>query len=45
MSVDDRKKIWKEHIEKLMNVENEWSDSIDTSKVEGAVRRIEVDKV
>ena len=45
MSVDDRKKIWKEHIEKLMNVENEWSDSIDTSKVEGAVRRIEVDEV
>ena len=45
MSVDDRKKIWKEHIEKSMNVENEWSDSIDTSKVEGAVRRIEVDEV
>ena len=45
MSVDDRKKIWKEHIEKLMNVENEWSDSIDTGKVEGAVRRIEVDEV
>ena len=45
MSVDDRKKIWKEHIEKLMNVENEWSDSIDTSKVEGAVRRTEVDEV
>ena len=45
MSVDDRKKIWKEHIGKLMNVENEWSDSIDTSKVEGAVRRIEVDEV
>ena len=27
---------------KLMNVKNEWSDSIDASKVEGAVRRIEV---
>ena len=38
--VDDQKKIWKEHMEKLMNVENEWSDSIDASKVEGAVRRI-----
>ena len=23
ISVDDRKKIWKEHMEKLMNVENE----------------------
>ena len=45
VSVDDRKKIWKEHMEKLMNVENEWSDSIDDSKVEGAVRRIEVEEV
>ena len=43
--VDDQKNIWKEHMEKLMNVENEWSDSIDDSKVEGAVRRIEVEEV
>ena len=28
-----------------MNVENEWSDSIDARKVEGAVRRIEVEEV
>ena len=26
------KKIWKEHMEKLMNVENEWSNSTDASK-------------
>ena len=45
VSVDDRKKIWKEHMEKLMNVENECSDSIDASKVEGAVRRIEIEEV
>ena len=45
VSVDDQKKIRKEHMEKLMNVENEWSDSIDASKVEGAVRRIEVEEV
>ena len=45
VSVHDRKKIWKEHMEKLMNVENKWSDSIDASKVEGAVRRIEVEEV
>ena len=44
VSVDDRKKIWKEHMKKLMNVENGWSDSIHASKVEGAVR-IEVEKV
>ena len=30
---------------KMINVENEWSDSIDAIKVEGAVRRIEVEKV
>ena len=45
VSVDDRKKIWKEHTKKLINAENEWSDSIDASKVEGAVRRIEVEEV
>ena len=28
-----------------MNVENWWSESIDASKVEGAVRRIEVEEV
>ena len=45
VSMDDRKKICKEHMEKLMNVENEWRDSIDASKVEGAVRTIEVEEV
>ena len=45
VSVDDRKKSWKEHMEKLMNVENAWSDSIDANKIEGAVRRIEVKEV
>ena len=29
----------------MMDIENEWSDSIDTSEVEGAVRRIEVKEV
>ena len=33
-------KIWKENMKKLMNDENKWSDSIDTRKLEGAVRRI-----
>ena len=32
-------------MEKLINVENEWSDRVDASKVEGAVKRIEVDEV
>ena len=42
---DDRRKIWKEHMEMLINVKNEWSESIDASKVEGVVRRIEVEEV
>ena len=28
-----------------MNVENEWNDSIDASKLEGAVRRIDTEEV
>ena len=43
--VNDRKKIWKEHMEKLMNVKSDCRDSIDANKVEGAVRRIEVEEV
>ena len=45
VNADDRKKIWKEHMEKLMNVENEWSDSIDANNEADAVRRIEVEEV
>ena len=43
--LDDRKKIWKEHMEKLRNVKNDCSDSIDANKVEDAVRIIEVEEV
>ena len=32
-------------MEKLLIVEKEWGDSINVSKVEGAVRRIEVKEV
>ena len=32
-------------MEKLMNVEDEYSNSIDATKVEGAVRRIEVKEI
>ena len=41
----ERKSGRKEHMEKLMNVENEWSDSIDVNKVEGSVRRTEFEEV
>ena len=45
VSVDDLKKIWNEYMEKLMNVENEWGSSTYASKVEGAMRRIEIEEV
>ena len=42
VSVDDQKKIWKE---RMKNVGNEWSDSIDAIKVDGAMRRIQGQEV
>ena len=41
--MDDQKRIWKEHLEKLMNAENEWTDSINAGKVEHAMRKILVE--
>ena len=45
VNLDDGKKIWKEHMEKMMNVKNEWSDSIDASKVKGTMTTIEIEEV
>ena len=45
VSVDDRKKIWKDNVKKLMIVEKERSHGIDASKVEGAATKIEVEEV
>ena len=45
VNVDEWKKFWKEDMKKLINVKNEWSDSIDAGKVEVAVIRIEVEEV
>ena len=36
VSVDNRKKMWKEHMEKLINIENEWSDMIALILVQGS---------
>ena len=44
VGVNDQNKIWKEHMETLMNVENEWNDSTGASKVEDAERRIGVNR-
>ena len=43
VSMNDQNKIWKYHMEKLMNFE--WSESIGASKVEDSVRRIEIEKL
>ena len=31
---EDRAKIWKEHMEKIMNEENEWDHMVETDVVE-----------
>ena len=34
---EDRAKIWKEHMKKIMNEENEWNRMVETDVVEGPV--------
>ena len=37
---EDRAKIWKEHMEKIMNEENEWDRMVETGLVEGPVEKV-----
>ena len=37
---EDRAKIWKEHMEKFMNEENEWDHMVETDVVEGPVEKV-----
>ena len=37
---EDRAKIWKEHIEEIMNEENEWNHMVETDVVEGTVEKV-----
>ena len=37
---EDRAKIWKEHMEKIMNEENEWDHMVQTDSVEGPVEKV-----
>ena len=37
---EDRAKIWKEHIENIMNEENEWDRMVETDLVEGLVEKV-----
>ena len=36
----DRAKIWKEHMEKIKNEENEWNHMVETDVVEGPVEKV-----
>ena len=37
---EDRAKIWKEHMEKIMNEENEWDSMVETDLIEGPVEKV-----
>ena len=37
---ESRTKIWKEHMEKIMNKENEWDHMVETDVVEGPVEKV-----
>ena len=39
-SREDRCKIWKEHMEKIMNEENAWDHRVDAAMVEGPVKKV-----
>ena len=42
---EDRAKIWKEHLEKIMNEENEWDRMVETDLVEGPVEKVVGDEI
>ena len=39
-SQEDRCKIWKKHMEKIMNEENAWDNKMDAAMVEGPVEKV-----
>lgn len=41
----DRGKVWKEHMEKIMNEENEWDQEVEADLVEGPVERVSREEV
>jgi len=40
----DRGKIWKDHMEEIMNVENEWDHRMEVDVVEGPIEKLPVKK-
>ena len=45
VSEKDRGKLWKEHMKKIMNVENEWDQMVEADMVEGPVERVTDEEV
>ena len=45
VSEKDRGKLWKEHMEKIMNVENEWDQMVEADVVEGLVEGVTDEEV
>ena len=39
-SEKDRGNVWKEHMERIMNEENEWDQTVEADLVEGPVERV-----
>ena len=42
---EDRAKIWKEHMEKIMNEENEWEHMMETDLVEGPGEKVACNEI
>ena len=44
-SEKDRGRVWKEHMERIMNEENEWDQNVQADLVEGPVERVSQEEV
>ena len=44
-SEKDRGKVWKDHMERIMNEENEWDQNVKAKLVEGTVERVSREEV
>ena len=44
-SEKDRGRVWKEHMERIMNEENEWDQRVEANLVEGPVERVSREEV
>jgi len=44
-SEKDRGRVWKEHMERVMNEENEWGQNVQVNLVEGPAERVSREEV